>query len=87
MLRLVKPRTTRRVTSESVIFRASPICFKPRLSKTTPMASKTRAMRRMMMSLVILEILVTEQLDFELFHELSDTRAGQGVQFILKLVE
>ena len=42
---------------------ASPICLRPLLRKTTPMASTVRAASNMMRIFVMLQILVTDQLD------------------------
>src|SRR5688500_11608379 len=87
MFQLVMPRPTKRITSETLIWLASPICLRPLLRKTTPTASRIRPMIRMMTSLAMLQICVADEFDFEFLHKFADGRADQRVVLVFKVIK
>src|SRR5438477_6947520 len=87
MLGLTAPRRTTRATSVAVSFSTSPICFRPRLRKTTPTASSTSAISSTIKTLVMSQILVANQPHVVLLNERTNPRADQGLEFVLKFIE
>src|SRR3989442_7384208 len=87
MLGLTAPRRMTRATSVAESFSTSPICFNPRLRKTTPTASSTSAISSTNKTLVMSQILVTNQPHVVLLNQRSNPRADQGLEFTLKFIE
>src|SRR5207245_11049140 len=87
MLGLTAPRRMTRTTSAAVSFSTSPICFSPRLRKTTPTASSTSAISNTIKTLVMSQILVTNQPHVLLLNKRTNLRVDQGLEFVLKLIE
>src|SRR6266542_7050952 len=87
MLGLTAPRRMTRATSVAVSFSTSTICFSPRLRKTTPTAASTSAISSTIKTLVMSQILVTNQPHVVLLNQGTDPRADQGLEFVLKFIE
>src|SRR5437867_4112471 len=87
MLGLTAPRRMTRATSVALSFSTSPICLSPRLRKTTPTASSTSAISSTIKTLVMSQILVTNQPHVVLLNKRTNPRADQGLEFVLKFIE
>src|SRR6266571_3345010 len=85
--RLVIPRPTTRAISAPLTDWTGPICFSQRLSQTTPTASKTSAIKRIIMSLAMLQILVANQFDVQRLDQPFHARTDEGLEFTGILVE
>src|SRR5436190_21248027 len=87
MLGLTAPRRMIRGSSAAVNCSTLPICFSPRLRRTTPTASSTSAISRTIKTLVMSQILVANQPHVVLLNERTNPRVDQGLEFILKFIE
>src|ERR1051326_8343961 len=86
-LGLAAPRRMMRPTSVALNLSTSPICFRPRLRKTTPTASSASASRRTVNTLVMSQILVTNQVHVVFLHQRTHSRADERVKFVPKFIE
>src|SRR5688572_18635834 len=87
ILRFVAPLSTIGMMFTSVTSRPLQMTSMPCLSTTMPAASQIKPTIRMMMILVISQILVTNQLNVLVAHELFHGRTDERFELVLKLIK